>query len=92
MVRSRRLPEVVDIVDLPVWPCAEVEDVPDRVDEVQRDRGSSALSGIVLAELAVDPEPADAAQAVAVGVEELLVEELPLAFSSCGGLPGRSRW
>ena len=33
-------------------------------------------SGTVLAELAVDPEPADLAQAIAVGVEELLVEQL----------------
>jgi len=41
-------------------------------------------------ELAVDAEAADAAEAVAVLVEELLGEQR-LALSICGGLPGRRR-
>jgi hypothetical protein len=47
-------------------------------------------SGDVHVELPVDAEPADLAQAVAVLVEELLLEQLR-ALSTCGGLPGRSR-
>ena len=75
------------------WPLprAQVEDVADRVDDSRRGRSVISVFGDVLVELAVDAEAADLAQAIAVGVQELLVEQL-LAFSSCGGLPGRSRW
>ena len=66
--------QVVDVVDL-TFPLAEVEDVADRVDVVERVQDHLVV-GDRLAELAVDPEPTDLAQAVAVGVEELLVEEL----------------
>src|SRR6185437_12929680 len=66
--------EVVDVVDVPLA-AAEVEDVADGVDVVDRVERHPVL-GDVLVELPVDPEPADLAEAVAVGVEELLVEEL----------------
>ena len=66
--------QVVDVVDVPLA-LAEVEDVPDRVDVVERVERHLVV-GTVLVELPVDPEPADLAEAVAVGVEELLVEEL----------------
>ena len=66
--------QVVDVVDVPL-PLAQVEDVADRVDVVDRVQGHLVF-GDRLVELPVDPEPADLAEAVAVGVEELLVEQL----------------
>ncbi len=70
--------EVVDVVDVRgLVVDAELDQVPDRVDEVRAAGGHSALVGDVLAELAVDAEPANAAEPVAVDVEELLLEEPP---------------
>ena len=66
--------QVVDVVDVPLA-LPQVEDVSDGVDVILGVEGHPVF-GDVLVELAVDPEPADLAQAVAVGVEELLVEEL----------------
>ena len=69
--------QMVDVIDMNpgVVPPAQPEDVPDGVDVilgVER----HLVFGHGLIELAIDPEPADLAQAVPVGVEELLVEEL----------------
>ena len=66
--------QVVDVVDVPLA-APQVEDVADGVDVVLGVERHPVF-GDVLVELAVDPEPADLAQAVAVGVEELLVEQL----------------
>ena len=66
--------QVVDVVDV-AFAFAKVQDVADRVDVVFGVEGHLVV-GDRLAELPVDPEPADLAEAVAVGVEELLVEEL----------------
>ena len=55
--------------------AAQPQDVPDGVDVVLGIERHPVF-GHILIELAVDPEPADLAQPVAVGVEELLVEEL----------------
>ena len=74
MVRSRRLPRWSMSSTCPL-PLPQVEDVADGVDVVLGVEGHPVF-GDVLVELAVDPEPADLAQAVAVGVEELLVEQL----------------
>ena len=79
--------QVVDVVDVPLA-VAQVEDVADRVDVVLGLAASSRSSGIVLVELAVDAEPADLAQAVAVGVEELLVEQLAWPSPAAAGCPG----
>ena len=65
---------MVDVVDVALA-LAEAQDESDRV-QVVLDVERHLLLGDVLAELAVDPEPADPAEAVAVGVEELLVEQL----------------
>ena len=57
-------------------PClAQVEDVANRVDVILGVEGHPVF-GNVLVELAVDPEPADLAQPIAVGIEELLMEQL----------------
>jgi hypothetical protein len=74
IVRTRRLPEVVDVVDLALAP-AQAEDVLDRLHEVG---GAERLLrlGRVGAELAVEAEATDAAEAIPRLVEELLVEEL----------------
>ena len=74
IVRSAAVAQVVDVVDVPLA-LAQVEDVADRVDEVLGVQGHLVL-GDRLVELAVDAEAADLAEAVAVRVEELLVEEL----------------
>ena len=65
--------EVVDVVDVPLA-GAQVEDVADGVEVVERPQGHLRL-GDVLVELAVDAEAADLAEAVAVGVLELLAEQ-----------------
>ena len=66
--------QVVDVVDL-AGPRAELEDVLDRVDDVLGLEDLDVLTdGLV--ELAVQAEAADATQAVALDVEELLVEQL----------------
>ncbi len=81
--------QVVDVVNVTL-PLAEIEDIADRVDVIERVERHLVV-GDRLVELPVDPEPADLAQSIAVGVEELLVEEF-LGLLQLGGLPGRSRW
>ncbi len=66
--------QVVDVIDVPLA-APQVEDVPDGVDVVFG-RERHPVFGNILVELAVDPEPADLAQAVTVGIEELLMEQL----------------
>ncbi len=68
--------EVVDVVRvLALHASAEIDEVLDGVDDV---RGLEDLDvlGDVLTELTVEAEAADASEAVALIVEELLVEEL----------------
>ncbi len=66
--------QVVDVVDLAlVGP--QVEQVLDRVDDVVRLEHLHVERGL-LRELAVQAETAHATQAVALGIEELLVEQL----------------
>src|SRR5205085_5249866 len=65
--------EMVVVVYVP-FAAAQLKHVPQRVDQVLASQGHHRL-GDVLVELAVDAEEADAAEAVAVLVEELLVEE-----------------
>ena len=80
--------QVVDVVDVRLRLAAQIDDVADRRDEVLRPAAVISSSAIVRAELAVEAEAADAAEAVAVGVEELLVEELPWPCRSAAGCPG----
>ena len=74
MVRSRRLPRW-SMSSTFAWPARRLEDVADGVEVVERPQRHLRL-GDVLVELAVDAEAADLAQAVAVGVLELLLEQL----------------
>ncbi len=69
--------QVVDVVDvnLGIVTAAEAENVPDGIDVILRIERHAVFRDRLI-ELAVDPEPADLAQPVAVGVKELLVEEL----------------
>jgi len=72
--------EVVDVVDLgPGLGVAQLDDVADGVEVVERPQRHLVL-GHVLLELAVDAEAADATEAVAVGIAELLAEQLPGLF------------
>ena len=66
--------EVVDVVDVALA-AAQLQDVADRVEIIERPQGHLRF-GDVLVELAVDAEPADLAEAIAVGVLELLAEQL----------------
>ena len=69
--------QVVDVVDFRVrLAVAQLHQIADRRDEVVGAKGHLRL-GDVQPELAVDAEAADAAQPVAVGVVELLVEQGP---------------
>ena len=65
---------MIDIIDQPAS-GPQGEDVLDRVDEVLLLEGHLGL-GNLLFELPVDPETSNAAQAILLGVEELVVEEL----------------
>jgi hypothetical protein len=76
---------VVDVVDLALV-AAELQDVLDAVDDVLREEGLLRL-GDVEAELPVEPESADAAEAVAGRVEELLVEQ-GAGLLDLGRVPG----
>ena len=67
--------EVVDVVDVPLA-VPQGEHVPQRVHEVLAPQDHLRLRHVLL-ELAVDAEPPDPAQAVALLVEELLVEQRP---------------
>ncbi len=77
--------EVVDVVDVPLV-AAEIENVPDGVDVVFRVEGHAVFRDVLI-ELAVDAEPADLAQAVAVGIEEFFMEQLT-GFFELGGVAG----
>src|SRR5262249_19503284 len=66
--------EVVDVVNVALA-GAQLDDVADRVEVVQRPQRHLGL-GDVLVDLPVDAEAADLAQPVAVGVLELLAEQL----------------
>ena len=69
--------QVVDVVDFRVrLAVAQLHQIADRGDQVVGAKGHFRL-GDVQPELAVDAEAADAAQTVAVGVVELLVEQGP---------------
>ena len=65
--------EVVDVVDVPLA-VAQGEQVAERVDEVLAAEHHLGLRHVLL-KLTVDAEPPDAAEAVAVLVEELLLEQ-----------------
>ena len=65
---------------------AEPQHVADRGDQVLGPQRHLRL-GHVEAELAVDPEPTDAAEPVAVGIVELLVEQDP-GLVEGGGIAG----
>ena len=71
------VPQVVDVVDVDpgVIAAAQPQNVPDGVDVILGIERHLVVRHILI-ELAIDPEPADLAQPVAVGVEEFLVEEL----------------
>ena len=69
---------MVDVVDMSLV-LAQIQDVLDRVDVVERIERHLIL-GYVLIKLAIDAEPADLAEAIAIRVEELLVEEFARLF------------
>ena len=77
--------QVVDVVDVP-FAATQLEHVLQRVDEVLAAEGHHRL-GHVLVELAVDAEAADAAEAVAVLVEELFLEERLRPSRAAAGCP-----
>ena len=64
---------MIDVVDV-TFAAAQLEHVLERVDQVLAAEGHHRLWD-VLVELAVDAKAADAAQAIAVLVEELFLEE-----------------
>ena len=82
IVRKPAVAQVVDVVDVPLA-LPQVEDVADGVDVVLGVQGHPVFRNVLI-ELAVDPEPADLAQAVAVGIEKLLVKELAGLFQLRG--------
>ena len=65
--------QVVDVVDV-TFAAAQLEHVLQRVDQILAAEGHDRF-GDVLVELAVDAETADAAQPIAVFIEELFFEE-----------------